>query len=124
MKWAMKYFGHVLCTLALIVCFAQPASAADETNYFDCTVFLDGFDSAVENITASCCAIQVQAGDGSGDAWVVASYGVTSGSTYYLATDPYDSSVSTVAELIMGDAESGVAVFRLDSPLTSRTAPP
>ena len=123
MKWAMKYFGHVLCTLALIVCFAQPVSAADETNYFDCTVFLYGFDSAVENITASCCAIQVQAGDGSGDAWVVASYGVTSGSTYYLATDPYDSSVSTVAELIMGDAESGVAVFRLDSPLTSRTAP-
>ena len=123
MKRAMKYFGHFLCTLALIVCFAQPVSAADETNYFDCTVFLYGFDSAVENITASSSAIQIQAGDGSGDAWVVASYGVTNGSTYYLATDPYDSSVGSVAELIMGDAESGVAVFRLDSPLTSRTAP-
>lgn len=123
MKRAMKYCWHILCTLALMLCFTQPATAADETNYFDCTVFLYGFDSAVENITASCCAIQVQAGDGSGDTWAVASYGVTSGSTYYLATDPYDSSVSTVAELIMGDAESGVAVFRLDSPLTSRTAP-
>ena len=123
MKRAMKYFGHFLCTLALIVCFAQPVSAADETNYFDCTVFLYGFDSAVENITASSSAIQVKAGDGSGDTWVVASYGVTNGSTYYLATDPYDNSVGSVAELIMGDAESGVAVFRLDSPLTSRTAP-
>ena len=123
MKRAMKYFGHFLCTLALIVCFAQPVSAADETNYFDCTVFLYGFDSAVENITASSSAIQIQAGDGSGDTWVIASYGVTGGSTYYLATDPYDSSVGSVAELIMGDAESGVAVFRLDSPLTSRTAP-
>ena len=123
MKQAMKYFRHILCTLALILCFTQPISAVEETNYYDCTVFLYGFDSAVENITASCSAIQVQAGDGSGDTWAVASYGVTSGSTYYLATDPYDSSVSTVAELIMGDAESGVAVFRLDSPLTSRTAP-
>ena len=123
MKRTMKYFGHFLCTLALIVCFAQPVSAADETNYFDCTVFLYGFDAAVENITASSSAIQIQAGDGSGDTWVVASYGVTSGSTYYLATDPYDSSVGSVAELIMGDAESGVAVFRLDRPLTSRTAP-
>ena len=123
MERAMKYFGHFLCTLALIVCFAQPVSAADETNYFDCTVFLYGFDSAVENITASSSAIQVKAGDGSGDTWVVASYGVTNGSTYYLATDPYDNSVGSVAELIMGDAESGVAVFRLDSPLTSRTAP-
>ena len=123
MKRAIKYCRHVFCTLALIVCFAQPVSAADETNYFDCTVFLYGFDSAVENITASSSAIQIQAGDGSGDTWVVASYGVTGGSTYYLATDPYDSSVGSVAELIMGDAESGVAVFRLDSPLTSRTAP-
>ena len=123
MRRAMKYFGHFLCTLALIVCFSQPAFASDETNYFDCTVFLYGFDDALENITASSSAIQVQAGDGSGDAWVVASYGVTSGSTYFLATDPYDSSVGSVAELIMGDAESGVAVFRLDSPITSRTAP-
>ena len=82
MERAMKYFGHFLCTLALIVCFAQPVSAADETNYFDCTVFLYGFDSAVENITASSSAIQVKAGDGSGDTWVVASYGVTNGSTY------------------------------------------
>ena len=123
MKRAMKYCRHILCTLALMLYFTQPAAAADETNYFDCMVFLYGFDSAVENITASCCAIQVQAGDGSGDTWAVASYGVTSGSTYYLATDPYDSSVGSVAELIMGDAESGVAVFRLDSPLTSRTAP-
>ena len=123
MKRAMKYCRHILCTLALMLCFTQSAAAADETNYFDCTVFLYGFDSAVENITASCCAIQVQAGDGSGDTWAVASYGVTSGSTYYLATDPYDSSVGSVAELIMGDAESGVAVFRLDGPLTSRTAP-
>ena len=48
MKRTMKYFGHFLCTLALIVCFAQPVSAADETNYFDCTVFLYGFDAAVE----------------------------------------------------------------------------
>lgn len=119
----MKYFRQTLCILALILCFNQPASATGETNYFDCTVFLYGFDSAVENITASCSAIQIQAGDGSGDTWVVASYGVTSGSTYYLATDPYDSSVGSVAELIMGDAESGVVVFRLDSPLTSRTAP-
>ena len=123
MRRAMKYFGHLLCTLALIVCFSQTAFAADETNYFDCTVFLYGFDAALENITASSSAIQLQAGDGSGDAWVVASYGVTSGSTYYLATDPYDSSVGSVAELIMGDAESGVAVFRLDSPITSRTVP-
>lgn len=119
----MKYFRQTLCILALILCFNQPASATGETNYFDCTVFLYGFDSAVENITASCSAIQIQAGDGSGDTWVVASYGVTSGSTYYLATDPYDSSVGSVAELIMRDAESGVVVFRLDSPLTSRTAP-
>ena len=50
MKRAIKYCRHVFCTLALIVCFAQPVSAADETNYFDCTVFLYGFDSAVENI--------------------------------------------------------------------------
>ena len=119
----MKYFRQTLCILALILCFNQPASATGETNYFDCTVFLYGFDSAVENITANCSAIQIQAGDGSGDTWVVASYGVTSGSTYYLATDPYDSSVGSVAELIMRDAESGVVVFRLDSPLTSRTAP-
>ena len=48
MKRAIKYCRHVFCTLALIVCFAQPVSAADETNYFDCTVFLYGFDSAVE----------------------------------------------------------------------------
>ena len=119
----MKYFRQTLCILALILCFNQPASATGETNYFDCTVFLYGFDSAVENITSSSSAIQIQAGDGSGDTWAVASYSVTSGSTYYLATDPYDSSVGSVAELIMGDAESGVAVFRLESPLTSRTAP-
>ena len=119
----MKYFRQTLCILALILCFNQPASATGDTNYFDCTVFLYGFDSAVENITSSSSAIQIQAGDGSGDTWAVASYSVTSGSTYYLATDPYDSSVGSVAELIMGDAESGVAVFRLESPLTSRTAP-
>ena len=49
----MKYFRQTLCILALILCFNQPASATGETNYFDCTVFLYGFDSAVENITAS-----------------------------------------------------------------------
>ena len=47
MKRAMKYFGHFLCTLALIVCLAQPVSAADETNYFDCTVFHLIYDSRV-----------------------------------------------------------------------------
>ena len=58
----MKYFRQTLCILALILCFNQPASATGETNYFDCTVFLYGFDSAVENITASSSAIQIQAG--------------------------------------------------------------
>ena len=97
MKRAIRHVGHLLCTLALLFCFALPAAASDETSYFDCTLFLYGIDAAAENITASSCAIQVQAGDGSGDTWAVASYGVTSGATYYLATDPYDSSVNTVA---------------------------
>ena len=44
----MKYFRQTLCILALILCFNQPASATGETNYFDCTVFLYGFDSAVK----------------------------------------------------------------------------
>ena len=123
MKRAIRHVGHLLCTLALLFCFALPAAASDETSYFDCTLFLYGIDAAAENITASSCAIQVQAGDGSGDTWAVASYGVTSGATYYLATDPYDSSVNTVAELIMGDAASGIAVFRLESRIDSRTAP-
>ena len=120
MKRAIRHVGHLLCTLALLFCFALPAAASDETSYFDCTLFLYGIDAAAENITASSCAIQ---GDGSGDTWAVASYGVTSGATYYLATDPYDSSVNTVAELIMGDAASGIAVFRLESRIDSRTAP-
>ena len=49
---------------------------------------------------------------------------MTEGATYYAVTDAKDTDSSTVAELIASDADSGIAVFRLDKRIESCTALP
>lgn len=90
--------------------------------YYDCVLFLYGLNNAPEVVT-QCNAIQVQAGDGSDDIWAVASYEVTNGATQYLVTDPTDVEKNSLAELIAGDAASGIAVFRLTNQVPGRTSP-
>ena len=123
MKHIIKTVGSVVCSLMLIFGLVLPSAAADEQKYYDCTLYLFGVDAAAENIVTRGVAIQVQAGDGSGSTWAVASYAVTSGSTYYVATDAGDTSVNTTAELIASDADSGIAVFRLEERIGTCTAP-
>lgn len=123
MKHRIRPVSWVMCTLLLLLSLPLPASAADGTAYYDCLLQVYGIDAAAENIVSACIGIQVQAGDGSGDTWAVASYGVTAGATYYAVTDAKDADSSTVAELIASDADSGIAVFRLDSRIGSCTAP-
>lgn len=122
MKWVKKRFGSMICVLALLFCMTPAALAAEDTSYYDCVLFLYGFNNVPEVVT-QCAAIQVQAGDGSGDVWAVTSYQVTSGAAQYLATDPTDADRNAYAELIAGDAASGVAVFRLTNQVEGRTAP-
>ena len=123
MKHIMRSASSVVCSLLLILGLVLPAAAADGQKYYDCTLYLFGVDAAAENIVTRGVAIQVQAGDGSGGTWAVASYAVTNGSTYYVATDAADTSVNTTAELIASDADSGIAVFRLKERIGTCTAP-
>ena len=81
MKHIIKTAGSVVCSLMLIFGLVLPSAAADEQKYYDCTLYLFGVDAAAENIVTRGVAIQVQAGDGSGGTWAVASSAVTSGST-------------------------------------------
>lgn len=122
MKRAKKWFGNMICVLILLFCMNPAVFAAEDTKYYDCTLFLYGVNSVPEVVTQYS-AIQVQAGDGSGDIWAVASYEVTTGATQYLATDPTDVNKNAYAELIAGDAASGIAVFRLANQVEGRTAP-
>lgn len=123
MKCILRSASSVVCSLLLILGLILPAAAADEPNYYDCALYLFGVDAAAENIVTRGVAIQVQAGDGSGSTWAVASYAVTSGATYYVAADAGDSSVNTTAELIASDADSGIAVFQLKERIGTCTAP-
>lgn len=122
MERTRKWFGSIICVLALLFYMSPTVIAAEDVKYYDCVLFLYGVNSVPEVVT-QCNAIQVQAGDGSGDIWAVASYGVTSGATQYLATDPTDVEKNSLAELVAGDAASGIAVFRLTNQVSGRTAP-
>lgn len=122
MKRERKWFGSIVCVLALLFCMSPAVIAAEDVKYYDCVLFLYGFNNVPEAVT-QCSAVQVQAGDGSGDIWAVASYEVTNGATQYLATDPTDVDRYSLAELIAGDAASGIAVFRLTDQVSGRTAP-
>ena len=124
MKHILKPAGRVVCALLLLLSMPLPAFAADAPTYYDCLTRVYGVDAAAENIVSASIGVQVQAGDGSGDTWAVASYDVTEGATYYAVTDAKDTDSSTVAELIASDADSGIAVFRLDKRIESCTALP
>lgn len=123
MRNIMRFASSVVCSLLLVLGLALPTAAADEQRYYDCTLYLFGVDATAENIVTRGVAIQVQAGDGSGSTWAVASYAVTSGATYYVATDAGDTSVNTIAELITSDADSGIAIFQLKERIETCTAP-
>lgn len=122
MERTRKWFGSIICVLALLFYMSPTVIAAEDVKYYDCVLFLYGVNSVPEVVT-QCSAIQVRAGDGSGDIWAVASYQVTTGATQYLATDPTDVDRYSLAELIAGDAASGIAVFRLTNQVSGRTAP-
>ena len=121
MKHMLRSAGCVVFAMLLLRMLLS-AFAADSPAYYDCLVRVYGADAAAENIVSAGIGIQVQAGDGSGDTWAVASYDVTDGATYYAVTDAKDTDSSTVAELIASDADSGIAVFRLDNRIESCTA--
>lgn len=123
MKHMVRPASWVVCALLLLLSLPLPALAADGPAYYDCLLQVYGVDAAAENIVSTCVGVQVQAGDGSGATWAVADYGVTAGATYYAVVDAKDADSSTVAELIAADADSGIAVFRLDSRIESCTAP-
>lgn len=110
--------------LLMLTSLPMSVSAADDTAYYDCLVRVYGVDAAAENIVTASVGVQVQAGDGSGDTWAVASYDVTDGAAYYAVIDPKDTDSSTVAEMIASDADSGIAVFRLNSRIGSCTVLP
>ena len=122
MKHMLRSAGCVVFAL-LLLSMSLSAFAADGPAYYDCLVRVYGVDAEAENIVSAGIGVQVQAGDGSEDTWAVASYDVTDGATYYAVTDAKDTDSSTVAELIASDADSGIAVFRLDSRIESCTAP-
>ena len=124
MKHILRPAGRVVCALLLLLSMPLPAFAADAPTYYDCLTRVYGVDAAAEHIVSASIGVQVQAGDGSGDTWAVASYDVTEGATYYAVTDAKDTDSSTVAELIASDADSGIAVFRLDKRIESCTALP
>lgn len=119
MKRAKKWFGGILCVLALLFSVNLTSFAAADAPYYDCVLFLYGFDDS-KAVTRQC-AIQVRAGDGSNDIWAITSYQVTSNATQYLATDPTNVDANSYAELIAGDAASGIAVFRLANQIAGRT---
>ena len=121
MKQFRKGILSIVCTLALLYTLVIPAQAAD-TMFYDCVLYLFGFNDVPEVVTQSV-AIQVQAADGSDGVWAVASVQVTQGATQYIAADPSDSGSNAYAELIASDPDSGIAVFRLDGQITSRSAP-
>lgn len=123
MKHMLRSAGCVVFTL-LLLSMSRWASAADSPAYYDCLVRVYGVDAAAENIVSAGIGVQVQAGDGSGDTWAVASCDVTDGAVYYAVTGAKDTDSSTVAEMIASDADSGIAVFRLDSRIESCTALP
>lgn len=122
MKRTGKWLCGIVCMLMLSLCISPAALAAENPAYYDCALFLYGANGVPEIITQSS-AIQIQAGDGSGDIWAVADYRVTSGATQYIAVNPMDSDSNSLAELIAGDADSGIAVFRLNNQVEGRTAP-
>ena len=121
MKQFRKGILSIVCTLALLYTLVIPAQAADPM-FYDCVLYLFGFNDVPEVVTQSV-AIQVQAADGSGGVWAVASVQVTQGATQYIAANPSDSGSNAYAELIASDPDSGIAVFRLDGQITSRSAP-
>ena len=122
MKQFRKGILSIVCTLALLYTLVIPAQAAD-TMFYDCVLYLFGFNDVPEVVTQSV-AIQVQAADGSDGVWAVASVQVTQGATQYIAADPSDSGSNAYAELIASDPDSGIAVFRLDGQITSRSSTP
>ena len=123
MKHRIRLASQVMCILLLLLSLPLPVSATDGPAYYDCLLQVYGVDAAAENIVSACVGVQVQAGDGSGDIWAVTSYAVTAGAAYYAVADAKDADSNTVAELIASDADSGIAVFRMDSRIGSCTAP-
>ena len=65
MKQFRKGILSIVCTLALLYTLVIPAQAAD-TMFYDCVLYLFGFNDVPEVVTQSV-AIQVQAADGSGE---------------------------------------------------------
>lgn len=124
MKYMLRPTGCVVCALLLLLSMPLSAFAADSPAYYDCLIRVYGVDAAAENIVSAGIGVQVQAGDGSGDTWAVASCDVTDGAAYYAVTDAKNTDSSTVAEMIASDADSGIAVFRLDNRIESCTALP
>ena len=77
MKQFRKGILSIVCTLALLYTLVIPAQAAD-TMFYDCVLYLFGFNDVPEVVTQSV-AIQVQAADGSDGVWAVASVLVAQG---------------------------------------------
>lgn len=123
MKRARIQVGRVLCALVLAVWLAVPALAqSNEPDFYDCVLTLYAYDET-EQFVSSSSGIQIQAGDGSGGFWAVGSYGLTAGTAYYVAVNPYDGDFYAMAEPIAGDEASGIAVFRLSGQVPDVTAP-
>lgn len=123
MKRARIQMGRVLCALVLAVWLAVPAFAqSNEPDFYDCVLTLYAYDET-EQFVSSSSGIQIQAGDGSGGFWAVGSYGLTAGTAYYVAVNPYDGDFYAMAEPIAGDEASGIAVFRLSGQVPDVTAP-
>ena len=113
----------ILLALLLSLSMTPLAFGADEEpNYFDCVILLYSFDSTPSNVGWSA-GVLVTAGDGSGDVWAVTDYAVTNGATQYIVVDPSDTEQRSTAQFLAGNAECGVAVFRLEGSLPDRTAP-
>ena len=87
---------------------------AEETGYrYECVILMAAGDEN-GNVVNAVPAIQVRAGDGSGDTWAVCGYGITEGAAMYAAAGMSDAGGTKRAELICGDRELGIAVFCLD----------
>lgn len=122
MKRWIRNIRYGFCVLVLLIWMCPLAQAEDEVSFYDCILFLGGYDSQ-NQLVCSSAAVQVQAGDGSGNTWAVTQYSMVSGASTYIAIDPLDSSNNSYAQLIASDADSGIAVFRLDNRIQSRTCP-
>lgn len=121
MKRWVKQMRYLCCVL-LLLSLCPIVQAEDEASYYDCVVIVGGYDSQ-NQLVGSAAGIQVEAGDGSGNTWVVTQSGMAQGATQYIAIDPMDTGSNSYAQLIVDDADSGIAVFQLDSRLQTRSCP-